>query len=90
MAIYVSGGLKWLVEQSTFTLTMTMVGLGGVGFFQAGTLVPVIPEVMEAVQAELNEDFIDNHVNAHGKDVFDGKTLSPSLRRQQTIDDLLA
>ena len=49
VSIYMSGGLPWIAGTSTSILVFTMCGLAGVGFFQAGTLAPVIPEVMESV-----------------------------------------
>ena len=82
VSIYMSGGVSWLAGGSTSILVFSMCGLGGVGFFQAGTLVPVIPEVMEAVQAELND------ANPAISPKY--SQLSPSLRRQHTIDELLA
>lgn len=57
-----------------------MIGLWGVGFFQAGTLIPVIPEMMEAVQDDLNEK---NPVQ-----VMKVEDLSPRFKRQHTIDEL--
>ena len=84
LSIYVSGGLEWLVGSGTPVLLLTMIGLGGVGFFQAGTLVPVIPEVMEAVQDELNDAGPRVSVVPKTED------LPPELRRMQTVDQLLA
>ena len=78
VSIYVSGGFKWLAGSYTSFLVYTMCGLGGVGFFQAGTLVPVIPEVMESVQDELNES--NPAISPrYGK-------LPERLKRSQTID----
>ena len=59
-----------------------MCGLGGVGFFQAGTLIPVIPEVMEAVQEELNDS------NPAISPRYE--KLPERLKRQQTVDELFA
>jgi len=51
-SIYISGGV------SSNPLHTTIPGLAGAGFFYSGCLLPVIPEIMNTMQAqfEINED----------------------------------
>ena len=44
VSIYVCGGL---FLETPASLIATLVGVGGIGFFQAGSLVPIIPLVIE-------------------------------------------